>query len=284
MADCTARRQTRLEDIGRAVKTITHILTQYGYWLLVGTVLSEQLGLPLPAIPVLLAMGALAGLGYFSFAGALVVTVLACLVADFVWYELGKQKGISVLRTLCRISLEPDSCVTNAQGTFEAQGARALLVAKFVPGLSTMAPPMAGLSGMSASTFLFLDAVGSFAWALAYLYIGWAFREQLEIVADWAARFGSGVGFFLAVVVGSWIAWKYYQRRKFIRTLRVARITPEEVMQKIGAGDKLAIVDLRNAVEQRGAKLPGALLFRFSELDERHTEIPRDRDIILYCT
>jgi len=266
------------------VKTITHILTQYGYWLLVGTVLSEQLGLPLPAIPVLLAMGALAGLGYFSFAAALLVTVLACLIADFVWYELGKQKGISVLRTLCRISLEPDSCVTNAQGTFEAQGARALIIAKFVPGLSTMAPPMAGLSGMSTGTFLFLDAVGSFAWALAFLYIGWAFREQLEIVADWAARFGSGVGFFLAVIVASWIAWKYYQRRKFIRTLRVARITPEAVMQKLEAGEELAVVDLRNAVEQRGAKLPGALLFRFSELDERHTEIPRDRDVILYCT
>lgn len=263
---------------------LQHFLMQYGYVLLFGVVIAEQLGAPVPAVPVLLAMGALAGLGHFSFHVALTLSVMASLIADWLWYELGKRRGISVLRTLCRISLEPDSCVTNAQTTFENQGARALLIAKFVPGLSTMAPPMSGLSGMSTATFLALDLVGSLAWSAAFLFIGWVFRNQLEDVAVWAERFGAGLGALVAALLAAYIGWKYYQRRKFIRTLRVARITPEELLGMMEAGRNPVVVDLRNAVEQQGARVPGALLFRFSELARRHTEIPRDRDVILYCT
>src|SRR6185295_16061425 len=108
-------------------------------------VLAEQLGLPLPAVPVLLAMGALAERGRFSLAGALAIAVGASLLADLVWYALGRWRGARVLNLLCRISLEPDSCVRTTQNVLTARGARALLYAKFVPGLSTVAPPVAGL-------------------------------------------------------------------------------------------------------------------------------------------
>jgi membrane protein DedA with SNARE-associated domain len=266
------------------VKAVEHFVLQYGYLLLFAVVFAEQLGAPVPAIPVLLAMGALIGLGRASFVVAVTLSVLACLIADWLWYELGKRRGVSVLRTLCRISIEPDSCVTAAQTTFENQGARALLIAKFVPGLSTMAPPMAGVSGMTTGTFVVLDVLGSLAWSAVFLYVGWAFRTQLEEVALWAQRFGAGFAFFVAALLAAYIGWKYYNRRKFMRHLRVARITPEELMRKIESGEEIVIVDLRNAVEQQGSRLPGALLLRPNELTTRHEEIPRDRDVILYCT
>src|SRR5271154_2465940 len=102
------------------------------------------MGLPVPSFPVLLGMGALAGLGNFSFEASLALAVGAALIGDLVWFRLGRVRGHSILNLLCRMSLEPDSCVSNTKSLFARLGARALLVAKFVPGLGATAPPLAG--------------------------------------------------------------------------------------------------------------------------------------------
>jgi len=258
-------------------------LLRHGYPVLFAMVLAEQLGAPLPSAPVLLAMGALIGTGKYSWTEALSLAIAACLLADGMWYGIGRRKGSSVLKLLCRISLEPDSCVSQTRYWFKRLGGWSLVVAKFVPGLSTVSPPMAGLSHMPWWKFLSADGLGGFLWAGAFLLLGHVFRTQLEDVAFYASRLGGGLIGVLGGALALWIAWKYYQRRKFIKGLRVARIKPEELKLQL---NDVVILDLRTAEEYAsdGAKIPGALWFDRKELEERHLEIPRDRDVVLYCT
>jgi membrane protein DedA with SNARE-associated domain len=258
-------------------------LIRHGYWVLFGWVLAEQLGAPVPSVPILLAMGALIGLGRTSLGPALAVAFFASIVADSAWYILGRQKGSSVLTLLCRISLEPDSCVSSTRLWFKKLGGWALVVAKFVPGLSTIAPPMAGLSRMPAWKFLSTDGAGVILWAGAYMALGYVFREQLEDVGQFAFRLGGWLVAVVSAILAVWIGWKFWQRERFLRSLRIARVTPEEVMERL---PDFMILDLRSSteVEFDGMKLPGALWVDRKELEQRHLEIPRDRDILLYCT
>jgi membrane protein DedA with SNARE-associated domain len=258
-------------------------LLRHGYPLLFAAVLAEQLGAPLPSGPILLAMGALIGTGKYTWSEALSLSVAACLAADGVWYGIGRQKGSSVLKLLCRISLEPDSCVSSTRQWFKRLGGWALVIAKFVPGLSTVAPPMAGLSKMPWWKFMGADGLGGFLWAGAFLLLGHIFRAQLEDVLAYASRLGGGLIAVLGGALALWIGWKYYQRRKFMKSLRVARIQPEELKLLL---NEAVILDLRTPEEYAadGAKIPGSIWFDRKELEERHLEIPRDRDVILYCT
>jgi membrane protein DedA with SNARE-associated domain len=261
-------------------------LLRHGYSVVFAFVLAEQMGLPIPAIPILLAMGALAGVGRLSFVPALSSAVLASVIADVFWYWLGKKRGYAVLKLLCRIALEPDSCVRQTETVFSRFGFGALFFAKFVPGLSTAAPPLAGLFRMSFMRFLLVDAAGAALWAGAFGGVGYIFRTQLERAAEYAIGLGARLFFLLAALLALYILWKVWERQRFLRKMRVARITPDELLEKLQKGEDVMIVDLRNALDIASVamKLPGALHMSPEELDARHQEIPRDRDIILYCT
>jgi len=269
------------------VSGLFHFLVRHGYLFLFAAVLVEQAGLPVPAVPVLLAMGALVGMGRFSLTTSIAVAVAACLIADIAWYYLGRRYGSSILRLVCRITLEPDSCVRRTENLFAREGSRALLYAKFVPGLSTVAPPVAGLARLSLGRFLLWDFAGSLIWVSTSLLLGYVFSRQLEEVVEATRVLGARV---IAAVVGGlalYVIWKVDQRRRFMRELEIARIAPEELlaMMQSGQGD-VVVVDLRNALERESdaAAVPGAIVLSPDELDERHHEIPRDRDVILYCT
>ena len=261
-------------------------LLRHGYAVLFGFVFAEQLGLPIPAIPVLLAMGALVGAGQFSLVIAIPVALVAALLSDVIWYQLGRHRGHSILNLLCRISLEPDSCVRRTENVFASHGARALLFAKFIPGLSTAAPPLAGIFRMRLPRFLVWDGAGTLLWVGAFVGTGYLFSTQLERIAAIALRLGAWLVAVLVGALAAYIGWKYVQRRRFIRKLRIARITPEELMRKMEAGEEIVVVDLRHSLEFEadGVSVPGALRFSPDELDRRHQEIPRDRDVVLYCT
>lgn len=261
-------------------------LIRHGYTVLFLFVLAEQVGLPLPAIPVLLAVGALAGTGELGFVPVVVVSVVAAVLADAIWYELGRRRGVGVLRLLCRISLEPDSCVRRTEEVFVRHGARSLLVAKFIPGINTAAPPLAGVFRMRLGRFLVFDALGALLWAGTFIGLGWVFSEQLERVAAAARRLGGLLVVLLVAGATAYIAWKYYQRQRFLRDLRVARITPQELKRKLDAGEDIVVVDLRHRMdfEAEPEAIPGALHLPPEELEERHGEIPRDRELVLYCT
>jgi membrane protein DedA with SNARE-associated domain len=269
------------------LKQTLEFLLHHGYAVLFVSVLIEQLGLPLPSIPILLAMGALAGRGDLAYAPALLVAVAACLIADNVWYWMGVQRGASILNLLCKISMEPDSCVRQTENMFLKWGARGLLFAKFVPGLSTAACPLAGMFRMEIWKFCLFDGLGALLWAGSYSLLGYVFSNQLEELAAKALGMGSWLLGIIVCAVGGWILWKYLARRRFYKELEVSRVTPAELMAMLDRGDPLTMVDVRNALEWKvegASKLPGALHMSFEELEERLTEIPLDRDVILYCT
>lgn len=261
-------------------------LLAHGYAVLFACVLAEQAGLPIPATPVLLGIGALAGLGHMPVLPAVGLSVAACLASDSAWYWLGRRRGASVLRLLCAISLEPDSCVNTTKQTFEKLGASSLLFAKFVPGVSTAAPPMAGATGMPYGRFLLADGAGAVIWSSAFLGTGWIFRHEIERIGERVMAFGSRAGFLVVLLLAAYIALKFWQRQRFLHSLRLARISPEDVLTDIENGEDLTILDLRNKmeVESSGKLLPGAIWYDQARLAENHLEIPRDRDIILYCS
>ncbi len=261
-------------------------IVRHGYTVLFAWMAAEQLGLPIPAIPLLLAAGALAGSGRLSLALVLLVSVVASLLADTLWFEIGRRRGVRVLNFLCRVSLEPDSCVRRTEQTFGRYGVRSLVVSKFVPGLSTAAPPLAGIFGMRLPRFLCFAGLGALLYAGTFAGLGYLFSAELETMAEGALRLGEWLVLLLAMALAAYLLGKVWQRQRFLHILRTARITPEELKERLDRGDEIVIVDLRHAldVESEPHHIPGALHLSPDDLDARHTEIPRDRDIVLYCT
>lgn len=261
-------------------------LADHGAAVIFWVVFVEQLGVPLPAIPLLIAAGALVGAGKMSLATALLVPVAASLPPDLAWYYLGRLKGGRVLGFLCRLSLEPDSCVRDTENLFHRYGPRGLLLAKFIPGFSTVAPPLAGVVGMSAATFALYDIGGTLIWAAVSAGIGALFSNQLEQLVG---LFDQAGGLLLAILLAGlagFIAYKFYHRQKFLRHLRMAKISVEELKRRMDAGDAISVVDVRHplALELDPETIPGAINFTLEEIEHRHQEIPRDRDIVLYCS
>ena len=175
-------------------------LAKHGYLLLFVWLLAEQAALPLPSIPLLLACGALARSGQLDLRLILLYALTACLIADNIWFQLGRRRGAKVLRFLCRIALEPDSCVRQTENVFLRYGMRSLLVSKFVPGLNAVAAPLAGSSGASIGRFLCFDTCGALIWISAYVLTGYVFSDQLEIAAAYAMRMGSGLVILIAAI------------------------------------------------------------------------------------
>jgi len=261
-------------------------LIRHGYTLLFFWILFEQLGLPIPAAPLLIAAGVLAGIGQLNFALVFGVSVVASLLSDHFWYQIGRYRGSKVLSLLCRISLDPDSCVRKTKEIFARHGARSLLVAKFIPGMTAVAPPLAGIFHMRPLRFLLFNGLGAFFWVGIFISVGYLFSHQIEHLAADTSGMGPWIGLIVPGCLAAYIAWKYIQRRRFLHQLAIVRITPEEVKQRLDAGEALLILDMRDALEFEiePYTLPGAFQLPIEQLDEKHHEIPRDRDIILYCT
>src|ERR1039458_5524925 len=195
----------------------THILLAYGYFLLFGWVLVEQFGIPLPATPVLLAAGALSAEHQISFAEAMLLGVGACLISDSSWFFIGKRYGHHVLRILCKLSLEPTVCVRRTQNSFGRRRRVTLMIAKFVPGLATLAPPVAGQNGMAFGEFLFFDGIGATLWLGALLAVGRLFGDALRrdpSLLDWAGRFS---GALLVLGILGFLVGRVVRRRMVLQ-------------------------------------------------------------------
>lgn len=264
----------------------SQFLISHGIPLVFLAVFVEQMGLPLPALPWLLAAGALSAVGKFNLPFGLAVTVVACLVADAIWFYLGRYRGHQVLGLLCRISLEPDSCVRRTQNVFTKYGLRGVLVAKFVPGMNTIAPPLAGMSKIGIGRFLFVDGVGSLLYGGCLLGAGYFFNRQIDQIASAFGRIGGSALSLLVGLAVLFIAYKYWQRQRLLRDLRMARITVAELREMLDAGKTPVIFDLRSsaAVEEDPAMIRGAIHLEVEEIESRLSEFPRDRDIIVYCS
>ena len=259
-------------------------LLRHGYALLFFWVLAEQAALPVPSAPLLVACGALIRLGKLNPFVVLATGVAACLLADNVWFALGRARGTRVLRFVCRVALEPDSCVRRTESALLRYGSRSLLVAKFIPGLNAVAAPLAGSSGVGRWRFLAFDVAGAVLWIAAYGGVGYAFGDQLEAVGFDVERMGHGLVLAAGAALAAWVAWKFAQRRRFLKQLAIARVTTDDLQHKLDAGEDFLVVDLRSGLNTQAQPIPGALRIPMDELLAHEQEIPRDRDVVICCS
>jgi membrane protein DedA with SNARE-associated domain/rhodanese-related sulfurtransferase len=261
-------------------------LSQYGLAVVAFNVLLNQIGLPVPVVPTLVLAGALAGHGQLPLAPLFSASVAACLVADCSWYWIGQKYGIRVLKTLCRISLEPDSCVSETQSQFDRWGVNSLVIAKFVPGLATIAPPLAGAMRIGWLRFILLSTVAAMLWSGAGLLAGVLFKTQIEELLTHLDRIGSIALVGALILLSVYIGYKWWERTRFYRMLRMARITVAELYELIQNGAAPLIIDVRSATARALEPhwIPGALHISLPDVGVHLKDLPRDRDIILYCT
>jgi membrane protein DedA with SNARE-associated domain len=262
------------------------LVIRHGIPLVFVNVLLEQLGAPVPAVPTLIVAGALARNGQVSSTNVMLAAIAASLLADWIWFALGRRYGYRILRTLCRISLSPDSCVRDTEANFERWGMRSLLFAKFIPGFSTVAPPLAGATGASALSFLVYDGIGAAIWAGAAVAVGRAFHnaiarilQRLEDLGWWAVVFGISI---LTLIV----LFKWWQRRRFYKELRMARVTVDELKRMLDEGEEPVVLDVRSESSRKhqASRIPGAIVARDGNVLVAIEHLPPHREIILYCT
>ncbi len=265
--------------------TVIPFLTQHGYGVLFLWVLAETMGLPLPSVPLFITLGALAGSGQLNLFLCIGTGVCAAFLGDTFWYTVGRKRGGRVLSFFCRMTLEPDSCVRRTESIFGKYGARSLLMTKFLPGLGAVATPLAGIIRMPLLRFLLFDILGILLWASGYSLFGFLFSEELDRALDYAG--GMGKTLFVIVTGGLtlYVLWKYSLRRRFLRQLVIARITPDELKRKLDAGEDIRIIDVRHPLDFEAYPyvIPGALRMSLDQA-ESHPALSSDRDTVVYCT
>lgn len=262
------------------------LLLRHGYTFLFCYVFSVQAGVALPADPLLLIMGALVGDGRYSFGLSVLIALTAALAGDYIWYELGRRRGFAILSLLCKFSLEPDACVRKTETGFAKRGAWTLVFAKFIPGMSLVSMPIAGAIRMPRIKFLLADAVGCLLWTAAYLFLGRLFHSQVDAVVRLLGLYGRRAGVIVTLLIVAYVAYRYIQRRRFLRQLRINRITADDAFAMMQKGKHVTVVDLRNAAEvaAAGRKIAGAIVLRPDDLRDGSHGIPEKNDIILYCS
>ncbi len=271
--------------------TAIHLLLHHAYAVLFGWVLIEQGGLPIPSVPLMVAAGTLSAAHKLHVEFAIPVVMLACLISDSVWYFLGKRFGSRVLETLCKFSLEAATCVVKTQRTLGKHGAQTLLFAKWVPGLSTVAAPIAGQAEIPYLKFVAYDMAGTLLWASAWLFAGRFFGDLAKRSHEFFIALGHYAVLLLAVMVVGWLVVRYVRWRLFLVELRGLRLEPNQLLAMMEDARREGlpapfIVDLRHALDLEPDRLvlPGAVRIGPEELKLRRELIPRDRDVVLYCT
>ena len=259
---------------------LVELVIRHGVPLVFLNVLLEQLGVPVPAVPTLIVAGALSRDHQMSSTHVLVASVVASLIADWIWFMLGRRYGYRILKTLCRISLSPDSCVRDTESKFERWGLKSLLFAKFVPGFSTVAPPLAGAAKQSTLAFLIYDAIGAAVWAGSAVAVGRAFHRAIGRVILALENLGGWAVAVVAVIISVFIFFKWAQRQNFYKQLRMARVSVHELKVLMDQGVQPLIVDARSdsARNRDPRRIPTAVtLDIFDGLGE-------GREIVVYCT
>ena len=265
---------------------LTELLARHGLLLVFVNVLLTQAGIPLPAVPILVVAGALAAQGEFTYTALLLTAISAALLGDIPWYYAGRRYGHRVLRTLCRIAIEPDSCVKQTESIFERWGAPALLVAKYIPGFATVAPPLAGAMQLGFRPFLLFSAAGALLWAAAPVLLGALFHAEVEWALQRLTDLGSGALLLIGGAVAVYAAIKAAERYLFLRMLRTARVSVFELREMMQSATPPVIVDVRSAtVRQLDPRhIPGAVPVNLDDAAAALPGIPPDRDVVVYCS
>jgi membrane protein DedA with SNARE-associated domain/rhodanese-related sulfurtransferase len=261
------------------------LFAQYGLLLVFVSVFVDQAGAPVPSVPTLVVAGALSASGELSLPGIFLVALVACVLGDLPWYWAGRHFGGAVMRVLCRISLSPDTCVRHSEVQFARWGGRILVVAKFVPGLSTVAPPLAGAMGLPLHVFLLLDGLASLLWAAAPIALGYVFAAQIDsLLAALAGAGGAALEWVLALFL-LYVVLKWWRRRSLLVALRMSRITVEDLRREMTEGKHPLVVDVRSNISRRldARIVPGALLADLGCVDRTLHDVPLDHELVIYC-
>jgi len=270
------------------MSALVRYLVRYGVSLVFLNVFAEQIGAPVPAVPTLIVAGALARNGKMSSTHSIIlVAVLASLIADWIWFLLGRRYGYSILRTLCKISLSPDSCVRDTEARFERWGMKSLLIAKFVPGYSTVGPPLAGASRKrSTLAFLVYDGIGALLWAGSAVLVGRAFHRQIGAVIAHLENLGGWALLIVGGLLALFIFAKWWERRRFLKQLRIARVSVDELKAMIERDEQPVVLDVRtpSSQERDPRRIPTAIVTHADDIDRTVQAISPDREIVLYCT
>jgi membrane protein DedA with SNARE-associated domain len=260
------------------------LVAKHGYVLVFFWVLAEQAAIPIPSIPLLLISGSLARTKQLDLSAILFCALTASVIADNAWFQLGRRFRSKALHFICIVSLEPDSCVRKTENVFARYGLNWLLVSKFIPGLNAVAAPLAGASNARFFRFLFFDTLGALVWTSVYVFAGYLLSDELELAIGYASRFGSGFLLFVVAAFGGWIAWRFIERRRLLRSVKVDRIDIHDLKALLSRTLELSVVDVRSHLSYSDVLIPEALHIPLEELPTRHQEIPRDHDIVLVCT
>ena len=265
-----------LSDISRTIQTDAALLAFVN-------VLLQQLGLPVPAVPTLMVIGSLTVLPSTAML-TLVAAVSASVLADAVWYVAGRMFGYRLLNGLCRLSINPGSCVTQTESRFARWGVWSLVVAKFIPGFSTVAPPIAGSLKMPIASFLLASGIGAALWAGLALTAGWLVREELQGLLSFFSGNGTGVIGIAVVIVSVWILWKFWQKARFEKLAAIPHIKIDALMTLMNSDTPPLLLDLRGAIlVAEGIKIAGARIAEHADLETAVGDWPKDALIVTLC-
>ena len=269
------------------MQVLLTLIEQYGLWLVFANVFALQFGLPVPAYPTLIVIGANAARGGIDVSQVMAVATAASLIADFAWYFAGARHGRRVLRLMCKLSLSPDSCVRQTESIYERWGAPSLMVAKFIPGFAAVATSMAGTVRTPLWRFALFDSIGAFLWSGVAVALGWGLHDAVnEVIAVFlqAGRWGVAA---LIVALALYVVIKALQRHQLIRSLRMARLSVEELNDMLANEDPPLIVDVRSRSSQSQGRIPGAVWIDHHAFDESLQALKlTDRmgeEVIVYC-
>jgi membrane protein DedA with SNARE-associated domain/rhodanese-related sulfurtransferase len=265
--------------------SMTDLLQQHGPLLVFLNVLVEQLGAPVPAVPVLVVGGALSIEGGFAASAIVAMAVLASGLANVTWYLVGRRYGRRVLGLVCRITMSPDVCVRETENIFSRWGVATVMIARFIPGVSSVAAPLAGAMRMSPLRFVLFDTLGTTAWAILFVGAGVIFHREVEAVLSTLSDLGVGAVWILAVLLVLYLALRWVERHRLLRFVRAHRVHRHEIEHLLGSSTGPILVDLRSAAarSEDPRRVPGAREIELQDLRRALREVPLDREIVVLC-
>jgi len=252
-------------------------------------VFANQVGLPVPSAAFLMVAGALSAHGGMRTSIIVSLGVLGCLAGDGIWFWLGSKWGSNATRVLCRFTADPQGCSRNAKEKFRRYGLPVLCVAKFLPGVDAVLPPIAGAEGVSRKAFLGFDTVGSLIWSCTYVGLGYLFSNQVDAAIRWGQHFGTALGIAIGTPVVLYALWRGLTLARMIRQLKLRRISPRMLARKLKSKSKVAVLDLLTFEEEADSQslwaIPGAFSVDPALLRKSPSvTVPDDVRIILYCS
>ena len=262
------------------------LLATHGHLIVFIWMFADQAALPVPAIPLLLAAGALTATGDLGLTGVIVAASTATLLADTLWYMGGRYGGTRAISAVCRLSIEPDSCVSTTRTAFGKFGPLTLVIAKFLPGVQTLAPASVGFVRVPWLGFFALDLIGTLLFVCPFVLAGNYFQPQLASLLAAVGSYTGGLTLLVLGVLGLYGAVKVVQWIQFYRAHRLRRMTPEELHERLQHGEDVTVIDLRQRLdyELQPQCIPGVLRIPINEIGRRRDEIPTRYDVVLVCT